>query len=116
MDSLKTYRVIMSPRAQEMLDEYLYYILTEFQDPDTADKVSYDALLTIDQLSSAAGSLGPVRDPDLAGLGYKKINFVHHDYVMIYRIEADSDVARVVAVYHQSQDYENLFAKAIGLR
>lgn len=116
MDSLKTYTVIMAPRAQELLDEYLYYILTEFQDPITVDRVSDDALRTIETLKNVAGSLTFLRDPDLRSLGYRKINFIYHDYVMIYRVEENDDIARIVAIYHQMQDYENLFAHELGIR
>lgn len=86
MDSLKTYRVVMSPRAQELLDDYLSYIITEFGDPDTADRVSNDALRTIDTLRNIAGNLEFLKDPELRKRGYRKINFISHDYLMIYRI------------------------------
>lgn len=116
MDSLKTYTIIMAPRAQELLDEYLFYILTEYQDPGTVDRVSNDALKTIDTLKNVAGSLSFLQDPELRSMGYRKINFLYHDYVMIYRGEENEDAARIVAVYHQTQDYEKIFAKELGIK
>lgn len=97
-----------------MLDEILVYIETEYQAPATAMSVYEDSLKTRKQLESSAGSLRYVDDPELAALGYKKINFRNHDYVMLYRVQ--DHTAYIIAIYHQSQNYEDLFAKEIGIR
>ena len=40
-------------------------------------------------------------------MGYRKILFLSHDYLFIYRVIGST--AYVEATYHQLQDYENLF-------
>lgn len=40
--------------------------------------------------------------------GYRAIHFMRHRYLMLYRIEGAT--VYVDAIYHQLQDYENIFA------
>lgn len=47
-------------------------------------------------------------------MGYRKIKFKDHDYIMLYHIK--DHTAYIVAVYHISQNYEDRFAKEIGIR
>lgn len=77
-----------------------------------ANAVWHDAIETVNELETVAGSLRKCGDPKLNELGYRKINFIHHKYVMIYRIE--SETAFVEAIYHQLQDYENVFLDSIS--
>jgi len=48
---------------------------------------------------------------ELNKLGYRKIKFRHLNYLMIYKIVRST--ARIEAIYHQMQDYENLFVELI---
>ena len=64
-----------------------------------------DALETLDELSRVAGSFHDVRKPGFEG--YKRINFLHHKYAMLYRLEGD--IAYVVRVFHQSQELNSPF-------
>ena len=79
---------------------------------EAAESVWQDALDTSVQPESSAGSLLPCRHPQLKALGYHPMSFLRHDYVMLYRIEGQ--VVYVDAIYHQMQDYENLFVAALG--
>ncbi len=72
-----------------------------------AKAVWNDALETQDELAKVAGSLKLCEKINLQELGYRKINFLHHRYLMIYRINGTT--AYVEAIYHQLQDYENIF-------
>ena len=103
---MDTYKTIFSPSAVELLESYLNYIENEYSAYETARSIYQDALETQKRLETVAGSLGYLKDPALASMGYRKINFKHHRYLMIYRV--DGDKAFIVAIYHQSQDYENI--------
>ena len=37
------------------------------------------------------------------------MQFLRHNYVLLYRLENDS-IARVVDIYHMSEDYEGRFS------
>ena len=105
------YEVEISPTARKQLNRYVDYIQFTLLNDQAADAVFMDALETIDNLEKSAGSLGFCNDPDLKALGYRKILFRRHDYVMIY--DLDGKTARIKGIYHLLQDYENLFLSQI---
>lgn len=76
-----------------------------------ASAVWNDAVGTVTELENVADSLRLCDNPDLKALGYRKINFRNHRYVMLYRIE--ENIAYVEAIYHELQDYENIFMDSL---
>ena len=101
------YDVIISPKALSQLEEYIDYIQYTLLNDQAAKAVWDDALETRDELAKVAGSLKPCDNKTLQNPGYRKINFLQHRYLMIYRVE--DTTAYVEAIYHQLQDYENTF-------
>lgn len=104
------YNVIISPKALSQLNGYIDYIQHTLLNDQAAYSIWQDALKTRDRLSNVAGSLKCCRHPQLKELGYHAINFKQHRYVMLYRIEGQN--VYVDAIYHQLQDYENIFVDA----
>lgn len=104
---MDSYNVIISPKALAQLDSYIDYIQYTLLNEQAAKAVWDDALDTADKLEDVAGSLKPCDHTELKKLGYYKISFLRHKYIMIYRI--DDKTAYVEAIYHQLQDYENVF-------
>ena len=100
-------RVVITDYARNQLDESVLYILLEKKNPQAAKALTTDARLTRKRLLDVADSLRDCDDEDLKALGYKKILFKNHDYLFLYQVI--DDTAYVQAMYHQSQDYENLF-------
>ena len=72
---------------------------------ENAKAIRNDAAETKKRLEKIAGSLKPLENPKMRG--YRKIHFLKHDYVMLYRIE--NDIVYVDRIYHELQDYENSF-------
>ena len=107
-----SYKVITSPNALSQLDSYIDYIQHTLLNEQAANAVWDDAVKTTTELENVAGSLRFCDDPDLKALGYRKISFIRHRYVMIYRIE--NNTAYVEAIYHQLQDYENIFMDSLS--
>lgn len=103
-----SYNVIVSPKALEQLNEYIDYIQLTLLNNQAANSVWEDAIETINELEIVAGSLRECEHPALKEMGYHRILFKKHDYLMLYRI--DGTTVYVEAVYHMLQDYENLFA------
>lgn len=110
MDSFK---VVITPDAMAMLTNIVDYITFEKQNPSAADAVYLDAFETADELENTAGSFGLCKRKVLADLGYRKILFRQHEYLLLYKIYGHTAV--VEAVFHQSEDYENKFAHSLGL-
>ena len=110
---MDSYNVEISPTAREQLGCYADYIQFTLLNESAADAVLSDAYETIEELETSAGSLPYCDDPDLKALGYHKVLFRRHDYVMIYDIFEHT--ARIKAIYHLLQDYENLFSSTFQL-
>lgn len=106
-----SYNVITSPKALQQLESYIDYIQYTLFNNEAADSVWQDALNTVTELENVAGSLLPCKHPKLKKLGYHPMFFLAHQYVMLYRLEGTT--VFVDGIYHQLQDYENLFAKDI---
>lgn len=104
---MDSYKVVLSDLAKSQLNDYVNYIQYTLLNDQAAGAVLDDALETIDQLKISAGSLKLCENPELNKLGYHRINFLHHDYLMLYKLNGRT--ANVDAIYHQMQDYENLF-------
>lgn len=110
---MDSYNVIISPKALSQLNSYIDYIQYTLLNEQAAQNVWQDALETREQLSTAAGSLKYCTHPQLKKYGYRSINFKRHRYLMLYRI--DEKTVYVDAIYHQLQDYENIFAHGLNL-
>ncbi len=111
MDSFK---IIIAPEALEQLNAYVRYIRCTLLNPLAAESVYNDAIETGRELSIVAGSLKLCDNEKLKRYGYKAITFRHHQYVMLYRTEGQ--IAYIDGIFHQKQDYENLFAKTRNLK
>ena len=105
------YEVFITPYALSQLEDYINYIQFTLFNSQAAESVWQDALATAEKLESSAGSLHLCDHPKLKELGYRLVFFNRHNYVMLYRI-VDRTVY-VDAVYHQLQDYENIFAREV---
>ena len=99
--------VVITRRAQDQLDSYVLYLLMEKSSQQAAKALVADARKTKEALLNIGGILGRCADEELKALGYQKIHFRNHAYFFIYRII--DNVAYIEAVYHELQDYENLF-------
>lgn len=98
------YKVLATKDAEEDLDRFIRYLITEKGSLQAAENVLNDYDATIESLKHVAGSLKICDNPRLASLGYRRINFLSHRYFMLYRIEGD--VVFVDNIFHELQDYE----------
>lgn len=105
---MDSFDVIVSPKALSQLNDYVDYLQYTLLNDQAAYDVWRDALETRDQLLKIADSLKFCTHPQLKKDGYRAIRFMRHRYLMLYRIEGAT--AYVDAIYHQLQDYENIFA------
>ena len=70
-----------------------------------ANSVIDDDYDTIDRLESIAGSIRIEDDSMCAAFGYRRINFLRHDYFMLYRLEGNTAI--IDRMFHQREDYRN---------
>ena len=101
------YKVIITPPAQHRLDMYVGYTLVKLKNRQAAKAILEDAKSTKKRLSEIADSLKLCDNPILKKHGYRKINFLKHDFFMVYRIEDNKVI--VDGMFHKLQDYEGIF-------
>ena len=107
------YNVIIKPQPQHRLDMYIGYTLHVLKNKQAAKTIRDDAIATKRELAVVAPTLRYCENPVLKKLGYRKIVFRKHDFLMLYRIEDDKII--VDGMYHQLQDYESIFANDMNL-
>ncbi|MEE3467933.1 MAG: type II toxin-antitoxin system RelE/ParE family toxin [Eubacterium sp.] len=106
-DPAHRWEVIATDDVQEDLDAFVYYLLVEKMNDQAATALIDDYEEVIDDLEGSAGAYGPVNNPRLATLGYKKILLKRHNYYLIYRIEGEK--VFVEHMYHGLQDKDGVF-------
>ena len=104
-------RVVMTRRAQQQLRRIIRYIHIKFKNIQAEKAVLADARKTRDRLVDVAESLKYCDDPELRELGYRTIHFRNHNYFFVYEVRGTT--AYIEAVYHDLQDYEQLFKKEV---
>ena len=99
------YKVVLTPDAEEELNQFIRYLLYEKKNEQAASNVLDDFEAMVQSLSRVAGRLKLCDHPRLRALGYRKIHFLTHRYFMLYRMEGD--LAVVDGIFHELQDFEN---------
>jgi plasmid stabilization system protein ParE len=100
------YKIIITEDAEADLERFIFYLLFVKKSQQAAANVLDDFEQTKNELSRVAGSLKDCENPQLQKYGYKRINFLHHRYFMLYRIEEDTAI--VDNIFHDLQDYEHM--------
>lgn len=99
------YRIVLTKEAEEDLETFIKYLIIEKESLQAARSVMEDFEATIEKLKCVAGSLKLCENPRFQKLGYRRMNFLHHRYFMMYRIY--ENVVFVDNIFHELQDYEN---------
>ena len=100
-----TYKVVVTRDAEEDLENFIKYLITEKKNMQAAENVLNDYDATIESLKYVAGSLKLCDNSKLRQLEYRRINFLNHRYFMLYRIV--DQIVFVDNIFHELQDYEN---------
>lgn len=101
--------VELSSLASMQYDKFLAHIYFVLKNSQAADGLMQDFDETVDILREQADYLGYCRSERLRKLGFHKIHFKRHRYLLVYRVKNDKVI--VEGMYHELQDYEN----AIGV-
>ena len=99
------YKIVITPTASKQLENYFMYTADVLKNPVAAKAIISDARNTKNELTNLAGSLPYCDNPKLKSQGYKKIEFLKHDFYMVFRVVEDKAV--VEGMFHALQDYEN---------
>ena len=98
-----SYRLTISERADEHIDNIISYVVNVLKNPTAATAILSDIDEAYDRLEKMPNAYGYCADLYLAQKGYRKIILSHHDYVIIYRITGDEIF--VAGVFHMLENY-----------
>ena len=99
------YKVVITIDAENDFNRHIKYILEKFFNNQAATSVTNDFEETKNILAKAAGSIQYCENAKLKALGYKRINYLYHDYFMLFRVVGN--MAIVDNIFHFKEDYEN---------
>jgi len=99
------YSVEISGLAEKQYDSVLHYLANVKLNLQAVNGVIDDFDYAIEQLERMADTFGYCQDARLRAMGFRKVHFKAHRYLLVYRIN-DRRVI-VEGMYHELQDYEN---------
>ena len=99
------YKVVVTPDAEADLDNFILYLLYNKNNEQAAKNLLDDFENTKDKLAIVATSLKYCENPKLTRYGYRRINFLKHNYFMLYRVE--NNLVIIDNIFHGLQDFEN---------
>ena len=99
------YKIVITSDAEADLDAFLSYLLFVKKNEQAAVNLINDFEDTKNNLANVAGTLKYCDNPKLKALGYKRLNFLSHNYFMLFRIEGNTAI--VDSIFHALQDYES---------
>ena len=103
---MKVFQVIVTPNAEEDFKKYLSYLRDVKKNPQAVQSVIEDFRDTKNTLSNMAGSLAEPKSEQLRRRGLKRINFLRHNYFLLYYIGRDG-IVYITNVFHDLEDYES---------
>ena len=99
------FEVELSEHAEEQYDAILFYLAYKLKNPQAVSGVMEDFDTAIKLLERNADVYGMCNSRKLRDLGFHKLHFEKHKYLMVYRIKEHRVI--VEGIYHELQDYEN---------
>lgn len=99
------YKIVVTAEAETDIDNFVQYLLFEKKNEQAAKNFLDDFEATIANLENVAESLKLCENPRLNALGYRRINFLSHNYFVLYRVE--KSLIYIDNVFHALQDFEN---------
>ena len=97
------YNLIITDRADELIDERVRYLLLKFKNPQAATPLMNGISEIYDRMEDNPYQFPDSKDPYLLRRRYKEAYIPDMDYKMVFRIDG-SDVY-VVGLFHDLEDY-----------
>lgn len=96
------YNLIITDRADVLIDERVSYLLLKFKNPQAATHLMDGISEIYDRMEDNPYQFSDSKDPYLLRRGYKEAYVPDMDYKMVFRIDG-SDVY-VVGLFHDLED------------
>ena len=95
--------LVIAPSAEKDLNAIVDYIAFDLGNPEAANDFLDGIENAYDTLESMPNAFPCCKDAYLRANGYRQVGV--KDYIMIYRIEDEDDIVRILHFYHGSQYY-----------
>ena len=97
------YNLIITDRADELIDERVSYLIMKFKNPQAATHLLDGISGIYDRMEDNPHQFPNSKDPYLLRRGYKEAYVPDMDYKIVFRI--DGDDVYVVGLFHNLEDY-----------
>lgn len=101
------YSLIITEKAEELLDNILYYIVNHLKNPQAAENLMEEIEHVYGNLESNPKMYGFSEDLFLKSKGYRKAVVPHYDYVIIFRMEEESKRVYIIGIFHDLELFKN---------
>ena len=101
------YKLIITDRAEELLDHILYYIMNQLKNPGAAGRFMSETEHVYDNLEHSPEIYPYSDDTFLRSREYRKAVVPHYDYVIIFRIDKESNTVYIVGFFHNLELYKD---------
>ena len=101
------YKLNITERADEMLDNLVYHLTYRLKNKHVATHLLDCIDVIYDRLEVNPFQFAECRDSYLAKKGYREAVVLQMDYIIIFDVR--DDVANVVGIFHQLENYQNKF-------
>jgi len=101
------YRIIITERAEELLDSILNYIINKLKNPQAAGNLLTEIEHVYDNLECNPEMYAYSEDFFMKSRGYRKAVVPHYDYVIIFHIDEEINSVYIMGYFHDLELYRN---------
>lgn len=101
------YKLVITERAEELLDHILSYIVNKLKNPQAAKNLISEIDKVYSNLECTPRIYAYSNDTILKSKGYRKAVVPHYDYVIIYNIDDESKIVYILGFFHDLEMYRN---------
>lgn len=101
------YKLIITERAEELLDSILNYIINKLKNPQAAGNLLTEIEHVYENLESNPEMYTYSKDLFIKSRGYRIAVVSHYDYVIIFRIAKEINTVFIMGYFHYLELYRN---------
>ncbi len=98
------YDIVITERADKMIDRLLYYLLHKLCNPPAALKFINNLENIYNRMRESPLQFPRCRDELLKSKGYRQALFSNMNYRVIFRVE--ENIVYILGIFHTLEDYE----------
>jgi len=101
------YKIIITERAEELLDNIIHYIINKLKNPQAAGNLLTEIGHVYTNLECNPKMYAYSEDFFMKSRKYRKAVISHYDYVIIFQIDEVMNSIYIVGYFHNMELYRN---------